>query len=204
MHLHRIRQQLGPLPRQLNAPPVHQIVRQYLEIAAPCRHTAVRITRRVLDGAVVHLLRVRLELGGRRVVTGQPEIDQIRLCGARLALAEQHVGALEVGVHVRALVDVLQHVQLRRDTVKQCDFHMNFKKNTYHLQGQPVSGVRRQTFAVLQPAFGDVLAVARHHHEPMLDGVQLVRTVANEMRHSETGDAFRLAKFFNCKCTRKF
>lgn len=91
------------------------------------------IPRRVFYGAVVHLLWVRFEVFCC-VVASQAKIDQVCLTAATLAIAQQHISALQVGMHVCTSMDVLVHVQLGRNSINVS--MQLLPEYSYHLYGQ--------------------------------------------------------------------
>lgn len=142
------------------------------------------ISRRVLDGAVVHLLGIRLEVF-RAVVTGETEVQQVNLLVAALSESEENVGALEVGMNVLLVMNVFEYVDLEEKKRNLSLETKTRRRQSHKLHSKSVHGVQREQPVVVEEDLPNVSSESRQHHEPMLLLINLMRAAGDESRHAQ-------------------
>lgn len=102
-------------------------------------------------------------------------------------------------MHVCAVVNVFVNVDLRKTnnwTNVTNELSMDVTLS-YHLHGQSICGVHWHLIAIFHKQIPNVGTVSWHHNESMFYAIQILRTMAHEMWHSQRFEAAFLAKIFN-------
>lgn len=141
------------------------------------------VARCVLNSAVMHLLRIGLELLGG-IVACKTEVKQVNLLIASLSESKENIGAFDVGVNVFAAVNVFKCVDLKLKIMNKQK--IDIIACTHKLPPEPINGVQRKQPVVLKKDLPNVATEPRHHHKPMLERLNLMRTAGDILRHAQS------------------